>query len=35
MAVEAEDTITISEKLTKMVQEAMDEVLQKILEHAK
>lgn len=35
IAVEAEDTVTIGDKLTKRVQEAMDEVLQKILEYAK
>ena len=34
IAIEAEDTTTINDKLTKRVQEAMDEVLQKILEHA-
>jgi hydrogenase maturation protease len=35
MAIEAEDTITIGDKLTSRVCKAMDEVLQKILEHAK
>ena len=35
IAIEAEDTTTIGDKLTKRVQEAIDEVLQKILEYAK
>jgi hydrogenase maturation protease len=35
IAVEAEDTVTIGDKLTKRVQEAMDDVLLKILEYAK
>lgn len=35
IAVEAEDTVTIGDKLTKRVQEATDDVLRKILEYAK
>jgi hydrogenase maturation protease len=35
IAIEAEDTITIGDKLTKRVQEATDDVLQNILEYAK
>ena len=35
IAIEAEDTITISDKLTRRVQEAIDDVLQNILEYAK
>ncbi len=35
IAIEAEDTITIGDKLTKKVQEATDDVLQDILEYAK
>ncbi|OGD57375.1 hypothetical protein A3K78_04580 [Candidatus Bathyarchaeota archaeon RBG_13_52_12] len=34
IAIEAEDTITISDKLTRRVQEAIDDVLQSILEYA-
>jgi Ni,Fe-hydrogenase maturation factor len=35
IAIEAEDTITIGDKLTGRVQEATDDVLQDILEYAK
>lgn len=35
MGVEAGDTMTIGDKLTRCVQEAMDDVLQTILEYAK
>jgi hydrogenase maturation protease len=35
IAIEAEDTTTIGDKLTKKVQEAIDDVLQKILDYTK